>query len=48
MLMGGGAPLSDVFEAPEGPADQLFVNPFACGASPLLWRELQVRAALCP
>ena len=38
----GNALLGDVFDAPEGPADELFVNPFACSASPLMWRELQV------
>ena len=39
---GTGHPeLRDVFDDPEGPPDLLFVNPFACNASPLLWRELQ-------
>jgi hypothetical protein len=31
-----------VFDAPDGEPDCIFVNPFACGVSPLQWRELQV------
>ena len=38
----GDAALGDVFDDPEGPPDQLFINPFACSVSPLMWRELQV------
>jgi hypothetical protein len=30
-----------VFDAPDGEPDCIFVNPFACGVSPLQWRELQ-------
>jgi hypothetical protein len=37
----GHSELRDVFDDPEGPPDLLFVNPFACNTSPLLWRELQ-------
>lgn len=32
----------DSFDFPDGPADQLFVDPFAClNVDPLMWRELQ-------
>ena len=31
-----------VFDTPDGEPDCIFVNPFACGVSPLQWRELQV------
>ena len=31
----------DAFDAPEGPANELFVNPWACGVSPLDWELLQ-------
>lgn len=39
----GHVELHDVFDDPEGAPDLLFVNPFACNVSPLLWRELQAR-----
>lgn len=32
-----------VFDAPEAEPTCIFVNPFACGISPLDWRDLQVR-----
>ncbi len=35
-----------VFDAPDGEPDCIFVNPFACGVSPLQWRELQVGLVL--
>ena len=35
-----------VFDAPDGEPDCIFVNPFACGVSPLQWRELQVALVL--
>jgi hypothetical protein len=41
-LQSRDATLGDIFDDPEGAADQLFINPFACSVSPLLWRELQV------
>lgn len=31
-----------VFDVPEAEPSCMFVNPFACGISPLQWRELQV------
>lgn len=40
--MDDGAQNSSVFDAPEGEPSELFINPFACNISPLLWRELQV------
>lgn len=30
-----------LFDAPEAEPSCVFVNPFACGVSPLQWRELQ-------
>jgi len=41
-------PQGDIFDFPEGPADAIFVDPFAClNVDPSLWRELQqvVRSA---
>ncbi|BDA47221.1 hypothetical protein COCOBI_10-0660 [Coccomyxa sp. Obi] len=35
------AQFSSVFDAPETEPSELFINPFACNISPLLWRELQ-------
>lgn len=35
-----------VFDAPDGEPECIFVNPFACGVSPLQWRELQVGLVL--
>ena len=37
------AEMPSVFDAPEGEATCLFVNPFACNCSPLDWRQLQAR-----
>lgn len=34
--------IPSVFDAPDGEPECIFVNPFACGVSPLQWRELQV------
>mmetsp|Transcript_3125 Transcript_3125/g.8888 ORF Transcript_3125/g.8888 Transcript_3125/m.8888 type:complete len:245 (+) Transcript_3125:517-1251(+) len=34
----------DEFDRTAGPASHLFVNPFACNADPLLWREVQQTA----
>ena len=38
--------IPSVFDAPDGEPDCIFVNPFACGVSPLQWRELQVGSVL--
>ena len=38
--------LASVFDAPEAEPSELFINPFACNTSPLLWRELQVYLAI--
>jgi hypothetical protein len=35
-----------VFDTPDGEPNCIFVNPFACGVSPLQWRELQVGLVL--
>mmetsp|Transcript_28011 Transcript_28011/g.72071 ORF Transcript_28011/g.72071 Transcript_28011/m.72071 type:complete len:237 (-) Transcript_28011:309-1019(-) len=35
----------DEFDRCSGPADRLFVNPFACNVDPFMWRELQEAAA---
>lgn len=40
--MDDAAQFSSVFDAPEAEPSELFINPFACNVSPLLWRELQV------
>lgn len=40
--------LASVFDAPEAEPNELFINPFACNTSPLLWRELQVSSCHFP
>lgn len=40
--MDDAAQFSSVFDAPEAEPSELFINPFACNVSPLMWRELQV------
>lgn len=42
VLDGSGGELRNVFDYPEAEPSELFINPFACNTSPLLWRELQV------
>lgn len=37
--------MKDVFDVSDGPAENLFVNPFGCyGVNPFMWRELQETA----
>lgn len=38
----------DVFDRPDSPVTELFVNPFACGCNPAQWVELQEVARSCP
>ena len=40
--------LASVFDVPEAEPNELFINPFACNTSPLLWRELQVSSCQLP
>jgi len=42
VLSGSGGEPRNVFDYPEAEPSELFINPFACNTSPLLWRELQV------
>ncbi|EIE23375.1 hypothetical protein COCSUDRAFT_62912 [Coccomyxa subellipsoidea C-169] len=37
----GEEEVPSVFDVPEAEPSELFINPFACNTSPLLWRELQ-------
>lgn len=39
----GEEEVPSVFDVPEAEPTELFINPFACNTSPLLWRELQVK-----